>query len=197
MFLRDRQRQIGTITCRICSAGYQTVINCKLNSDNIEADILDLSEPVDVYGEWVDAIDAQDQKRKAGRKDEERSLPGQGTSRRSSRDESDASESDAEYNQRTVREEEESEEDEFTEDDLVDYRQMPDRKRAKASEKSSKQAAVAKSKRKTISSSSDEGEEESEGLFGSGTSSESEADFTDSEADGAAGVQSDEPEESD
>lgn len=139
-----------------------------------------------MYGEWVDAIDAQDQKKKSSRQNDDRPLPGQSVSRRAA---SDESESDTGYNQRkNNKEESEEEEEEFTEDDLVDYREMPDRKRAKASEKSSKPAA--KSKRNTIESSD---EEESEGLFGSDGSSESEADFTDSEAD-AAGVQSDEHE---
>ena len=39
----DRQRLVGTARCRICEAGFQTVIN-------------NLSDPVDVYGEWIDAI---------------------------------------------------------------------------------------------------------------------------------------------
>lgn len=47
----DRSRQIGSATCRQCSAGYQTVINY-------------LTEAIDVYGEWVDAIEAQEQKKR-------------------------------------------------------------------------------------------------------------------------------------
>lgn len=139
-----------------------------------------------MYGEWVDAIEAQEQKRKTNQRDNDRPLPGGSTSHV---DDKDDSESDAEYMQR-------NDEEEMTEDDLVDYRDMPGRKGVKASEKSSKHSKPAKTKRKTISSSDSEDEEESEGLFGSESSSESEANFTDSEADDG-GFQSDEPAETD
>jgi transcription elongation factor Elf1 len=39
----NRQSQTGTARCRVCSAGYQTVISY-------------LSDPVDVYAEWVDVV---------------------------------------------------------------------------------------------------------------------------------------------
>lgn len=39
----DRTKQIGTARCRVCTAGYQTVITY-------------LSDPVDVYAEWVDVV---------------------------------------------------------------------------------------------------------------------------------------------
>eukprot|EP01134_Creolimax_fragrantissima_P001778 CFRG1778T1 len=40
----DRDKDIGTISCRVCNESYQCVINA-------------LSEPVDVYSQWVDACD--------------------------------------------------------------------------------------------------------------------------------------------
>ncbi|XP_053214197.1 transcription elongation factor 1 homolog [Panonychus citri] len=40
----DRNRNIGRITCRICSEDFQTAINY-------------LSEAIDVYSEWIDACE--------------------------------------------------------------------------------------------------------------------------------------------
>lgn len=53
----DRGKQIGTARCRVCTAGYQTVIT-------------NLSDPVDVYSEWVDVI-AEREKNKSNGKDEQ------------------------------------------------------------------------------------------------------------------------------
>ncbi|XP_071952351.1 transcription elongation factor 1 homolog [Antedon mediterranea] len=41
----DRQRNIGIITCRVCSEDFQTSINY-------------LSESVDVYSDWIDACES-------------------------------------------------------------------------------------------------------------------------------------------
>jgi transcription elongation factor Elf1 len=46
----DRARQQGQARCRSCGAGYQTTIHA-------------LTEAVDVYGEWIDAIDARQRAR--------------------------------------------------------------------------------------------------------------------------------------
>lgn len=42
----DRAKLAGNAKCRLCGAGYQTIINS-------------LTDPVDIYAEWIDAIDAR------------------------------------------------------------------------------------------------------------------------------------------
>ncbi|GFW60043.1 transcription elongation factor 1 homolog [Trichonephila clavipes] len=44
----DRQRNTGRITCRVCLEDFQTSINY-------------LSEPVDVYSDWIDACESANQ----------------------------------------------------------------------------------------------------------------------------------------
>ncbi|GIX71275.1 hypothetical protein CEXT_121841, partial [Caerostris extrusa] len=44
----DRQRNTGRITCRVCLEDFQTAINY-------------LSEPVDVYSDWIDACETANQ----------------------------------------------------------------------------------------------------------------------------------------
>ncbi|XP_038048582.1 transcription elongation factor 1 homolog [Patiria miniata] len=41
----DRTRQIGVISCRVCLEDFQTSINY-------------LTEPVDVYSDWIDACES-------------------------------------------------------------------------------------------------------------------------------------------
>ncbi|XP_001601042.1 transcription elongation factor 1 homolog [Nasonia vitripennis] len=43
--LMDKGRRTARITCRICSEDYQTSVNA-------------LSEPLDVYNDWIDACEA-------------------------------------------------------------------------------------------------------------------------------------------
>lgn len=43
-FHRDKSRNSARIACRVCSEEYQTTINF-------------LSEPIDVYNDWVDACE--------------------------------------------------------------------------------------------------------------------------------------------
>lgn len=45
IIFRDRQRNVGLIECRVCKENFQTNINY-------------LSEPIDVYADWVDACEA-------------------------------------------------------------------------------------------------------------------------------------------
>ncbi|ULU04680.1 hypothetical protein L3Y34_017444 [Caenorhabditis briggsae] len=40
----DREKNVGYIACRVCSEDFQTNINY-------------LSEPIDVYSDWVDACE--------------------------------------------------------------------------------------------------------------------------------------------
>ncbi|KJH49782.1 putative zinc binding domain DUF701 [Dictyocaulus viviparus] len=42
---RDRERNVGFISCRVCSEDFQTPINY-------------LSEPIDVYSDWIDACES-------------------------------------------------------------------------------------------------------------------------------------------
>jgi len=44
----DREKQIGQIRCSVCDASYQMLINF-------------LSEPVDVYSEWIDQCEAENE----------------------------------------------------------------------------------------------------------------------------------------
>ncbi|OTF72893.1 hypothetical protein BLA29_003074 [Euroglyphus maynei] len=44
----DRQRNVGRISCRICLEDFQTNINY-------------LSEPIDIYTEWIDACESVNQ----------------------------------------------------------------------------------------------------------------------------------------
>ncbi|KAF0686608.1 Aste57867_21613 [Aphanomyces stellatus] len=41
----DRDRNVGHLSCRVCSESYQTNINY-------------LSEPIDVYTDWIDECEA-------------------------------------------------------------------------------------------------------------------------------------------
>ncbi|EYB99056.1 hypothetical protein Y032_0125g1264 [Ancylostoma ceylanicum] len=41
----DRERNVGLIWCRVCSEDFQTPINY-------------LSEPIDVYSDWIDACES-------------------------------------------------------------------------------------------------------------------------------------------
>lgn len=61
----DKKLGIGSLSCKVCGQTFQCSINCKelLHSlsawgDPILTMPLDLSAPVDVYSEWVDAAGA-------------------------------------------------------------------------------------------------------------------------------------------
>jgi transcription elongation factor Elf1 len=47
----DKSRLSGSARCRQCGAGYQTVVNS-------------LTDPIDIYAEWIDAIDARQKAKK-------------------------------------------------------------------------------------------------------------------------------------
>jgi len=140
-----------------------------------------------VYGEWIDAIDAQEKKKKA-------SQPA--SSKRSAAHDDDGSDSltggyTAKEKRRpaflnreeTEDEEEESDEDEvgpdeeeLSEGDLVDYREIPDQKKHKALAKETGKTANLTKKSRTADSDSEEDDSGNDALFGS--SSESEANYT-------------------
>ncbi|VVT50950.1 uncharacterized protein SAPINGB_P002934 [Magnusiomyces paraingens] len=50
----DKQMGIGTLTCKVCGQNFQASINVAL------------SEPIDVYCEWVDACEAVAKKGQSG-----------------------------------------------------------------------------------------------------------------------------------
>jgi len=41
---REKSKNVGQVTCRVCTECYQTPINY-------------LSEPIDVYNDWIDACE--------------------------------------------------------------------------------------------------------------------------------------------
>ncbi|KAJ2553833.1 hypothetical protein EV175_002798 [Coemansia sp. RSA 1933] len=45
----DKEHKVGNLKCKVCGAAYQAAIN-------------HLSEPVDVYGEWIDACEEAKQR---------------------------------------------------------------------------------------------------------------------------------------
>lgn len=70
---RDRNIHIGTATCKTCSATYETTINCKILSILflifnelllLSVATVDLSEPIDIYSEWIDAINERENSKK-------------------------------------------------------------------------------------------------------------------------------------
>lgn len=50
----DRNHSIGSLNCRVCGVQWQTRIN-------------HLSEPIDVFSEWIDACEAENEKRRTGK----------------------------------------------------------------------------------------------------------------------------------
>jgi len=44
----DKEKSIGHIRCNVCAAAYQMIINY-------------LSEPVDIYSEWIDKCQEENQ----------------------------------------------------------------------------------------------------------------------------------------
>lgn len=54
----DKKANIGTLTCKICGQSFQTAINS-------------LSEPIDIYSNWIDACEAVAEEEAKRIKDEE------------------------------------------------------------------------------------------------------------------------------
>lgn len=57
----DRKAGIGALTCKSCGQNFQIAANRMLHHDNKTAHIdcpLELSQPVDIYAEWIDACEA-------------------------------------------------------------------------------------------------------------------------------------------
>lgn len=54
----DKNIGVGTLTCKVCGQNFQASINA-------------LSEPIDVYSEWVDACEAVAKRLEAGENPEE------------------------------------------------------------------------------------------------------------------------------
>lgn len=68
----DKDTQIGSIRCRICNESFQMITTCtplfssssaflcRISSSSGWTDA-DLSEPIDVYSEWIDQCEAANQ----------------------------------------------------------------------------------------------------------------------------------------
>ena len=58
----DKKAGIGNLSCKSCGQAFQTGINCTLLRDTNRAipclHLLDLTQPVDVYSDWIDACDS-------------------------------------------------------------------------------------------------------------------------------------------
>lgn len=57
----DRKEGIAQLVCRVCDQRYQSKVNrvCPFaNLDIVLIPAIDLTEPVDIYSEWIDAADA-------------------------------------------------------------------------------------------------------------------------------------------
>ncbi|KAK3716854.1 hypothetical protein LTR37_006204 [Vermiconidia calcicola] len=58
----DKKAGVGNLNCKSCGQAFQTGINCTLlprTNTSIDTDVMqDLTQPVDVYSDWIDACDA-------------------------------------------------------------------------------------------------------------------------------------------
>lgn len=59
----DKKASTGELTCKVCGQTFQTVTNCASPRKTTSSDFnntypLDLSAPIDVYSDWVDACDS-------------------------------------------------------------------------------------------------------------------------------------------
>jgi transcription elongation factor Elf1 len=52
----DKVHRIGNLICKVCGQGHQCVINSIFPSFNVA--YVDLSAPIDVYSDWIDAAEA-------------------------------------------------------------------------------------------------------------------------------------------
>ena len=73
----DKKGGIGDLSCKVCGQSFQSGINCELHLDMLLQHCpqiilrtivatdrqVDLSAPVDVYSDWVDACDSVDKER--------------------------------------------------------------------------------------------------------------------------------------
>ena len=74
----DRTKATGRLECRVCGASYETTINCESASAAIRSGgraltglvcvvgRADLSEPIDLFCEWVDACELEDEEQRGG-----------------------------------------------------------------------------------------------------------------------------------
>ncbi|KZS99234.1 Elf1-domain-containing protein [Sistotremastrum niveocremeum HHB9708] len=72
----DRKEGTGFLSCKVCGQTYQSKIN-------------HLTEPVDVFAEWMDAADNVNAETEAREKEQYRSAPSASRSHAIARDESD------------------------------------------------------------------------------------------------------------
>ena len=51
----DKTHRIGNLICKVCGQGHQCVIN---STSSVMIANIDLSAPIDVYSDWIDAAEA-------------------------------------------------------------------------------------------------------------------------------------------
>ena len=55
----DKVHRIGNLVCKVCGQSHQCVINSSLPRIlTVVTDYSDLSAPIDVYSDWIDAAEA-------------------------------------------------------------------------------------------------------------------------------------------
>lgn len=58
----DRKEGIAQLVCKVCDQRYQSKVNRTwsfvLSVAQLNVKLLDLTEPIDIYSEWIDAADA-------------------------------------------------------------------------------------------------------------------------------------------
>jgi transcription elongation factor Elf1 len=59
----DKKASTGDLSCKVCGQAFQTHTNCTLYQYKIQrgpahTSLVDLSAPIDVYSDWVDACDS-------------------------------------------------------------------------------------------------------------------------------------------
>jgi transcription elongation factor Elf1 len=60
--LVDQKNKIGTLTCRICGKTFQTNITCMYKRYFFDINFYeDLTDPIDVFCEWIDRAEASQQ----------------------------------------------------------------------------------------------------------------------------------------
>ena len=57
----DRKEGVAYLACRVCDQRYQSKVNREFSNISLARDglkFVDLTEPIDIYSEWIDAADA-------------------------------------------------------------------------------------------------------------------------------------------
>lgn len=67
----EKKSGVGNLQCKVCGQTFQTNVNCMCDLSSkarvVLTLVIDLSAPVDVYADWIDACDAVAKEAAAGR----------------------------------------------------------------------------------------------------------------------------------